>query len=602
MKSRTSLGVLLSIAVAIGVVSLGKNSDAQEKEPVYEGKTVAQWIELLKSRNADQRDKAAHALTTFGPQAKAAVPALAEALKDSETYVRQRAAFALGQIGPGAASALPALADVLRNDKQELVRVTAAYAMGRIGLQAKFVPDLLEACKGVAGENARAALRQIGPGPDGKAAVPALIKALEDEKWWVRAIAAECLGRVGPEAGAAVPALLKLFNDERLQVRCDAAEAVGRIRGGAKPAAAIAALRELLLREDHTGLHSASALAELGEPGVVALTHALESGKPGARKYAVIALQEVGPVGKAAVRALIKALQHEDVRIRSPAAYSLGRIGPAAKAAVAALTETLRDPDGHVRINAADALRRIDNSSAGVAALIDVCKDASDSNRSNRCTAAMVLGDFGPAAKEAVPALLELLKDSDRYLPCYAAFSLWQIAKHDRAIPVLIEKGRGSEGPDSEFLGQIGPEAKAAVPALTKAAADKDAFRAFRAIEALGKIGAEAKSAIPVIRPFLKTDDVRKVGAALALWRLERSRDAVPALIESLQSHKYLDGGSGDSFVRWRAAEALRDIGPEAQAAIPALRAALYDEDTFVRHVAAAALKRIDTQRATATD
>jgi HEAT repeat protein len=429
--------------------------------------------------------------------------------------------------------------------------------------------------------------------------VPALVKALEDEKWWVRAIAAECLGRVGPEAGAAVPALLKLFNDKRSQVRCDAADAVGRIRGGAEPVAAIAALRELLLREDHTGLHIASALTELGEPGVAALAHALESGKPGARKYAVIALQEVGPVAKAAVPALIKALQEgEDAHIRSPAAYSLGRIGPAAKAAVPALTKALRDTDGHVRINAADALRRIDNSSAGVPALIEVCKDPSPSNR---CTAAMVLADFGPAAKDAVPALLELFKDSDPYIPSYAAFALWQIARHERAIPALIEHGA------SEFLGQIGPEAKAAVPALTKAALSKEAtsswgpsasFRAARAIEALGNIGAEAKSAIPIIRPFLKTDDVRKVAAALALWRLERSPDAVPALIEAVQSQKYLDGGTGDHLVRWRAADALRDIGPEAKAAIPALRAALYDEDMTVRHAAAAALKRVDPKSA----
>jgi HEAT repeat protein len=592
MTRSAKLGLLLAVGLA-----LHRPCPAQQKkEPVYEGKNVSQWIELLKSPDANQREKAAHALTTFGHQAKAAVPALAEALKDSETYVRQRVVFALGRIGRDANPAVPALVEVLRNDKEEFVRVTAAYALGRIGLEARTVPDLLEACKGVAGLNARAALRQIGPGAEGKAAVPALIKALGDEKWSVRAIAAECLGRLGPDAGAAVPALLKLLKDEHSEVRGDAAEAVGRIGGGAEPAAAIAALRELLLREDRfTGIHCAWALTELGEPGIAALIEALDSGKTQARRDVVIVLQDVGPAGKSAVPALIKALEHEDARIRSPAAYSLGRMGPAAKAAVPALTRTLHDSDSHVRINAADALRRIDNSAAGIPALIEVCKDPSPSNR---CTATMVLGDFGPAAKDAVPALLELLKDSDPYLPPYAAFSLWQIAKHDRAIPVLIEKARGSEnGPDSEFLGQIGPEAKAAVSALTKAAADKDAFRAGRAIEALGKIGAEAKSALPVIRPFLKTDDLRKVAAAMALWQLERSPEAIPMLIQALHSHKYFDedteGTHGD-LVRWRAADALRDIGPDAKAAIPALRAALYDEDMTVRRAAAAAIQRID--------
>jgi HEAT repeat protein len=592
VKIQRSLGVLLAIVVAIGILSLGKKSDAQEKEPVHDGKTVSQWIELLKSRDSYQRRQAADALLALGPQAKAAVPALALALKDADRTVRELAALALRRLGPHAKGVVPALVEVLRQDKDEFVRWKAAFALRHVGLEAKIVPDLLEACKDVLGNvrwEAQGALRQIGPGPEGKAAVPALIKALEDEKWPVRAMAAECLGRVGPEAGAAVPALLKLLKDDKSQVRGDAAEAVGRIGGGAKPEAAIAALSDLLLKEDRfTGNHSAWALTELGEPGIAALVQALESAKPGARRYAVIALQEVGLGAKAAVPALIKALEHEDARLHSPAAYSLGRMGPAAKAALPALTKALRDSDPHVRINAADALRRIDDSSAGAPALIEVCKDASPSNR---CTAAMVLADFGPAAKDAVPALLELLKDSDPYIPSYAAFALWKVAQHERAIPALIE-----HGPASEFLGQIGPDAKAAAPALTKAALDKDPFRAAQAIEALGKIGAEAKSALPVIRPFLKTDDVRKVAAALALWRLERSPEAVGVLMQALHFQTHLGDETRGDLVRWRAADALRDIGSEAKAAVPALRAALYDEDWTVRRAASAALTRIDPQ------
>jgi HEAT repeat protein len=586
---------LACVSVALALFTLCPAQ--QQKEAMHEGRTVSQWAELLKSPDRDQRMKAADALFAIGPEAKAAVPALAAALKDADRVVREVSALALRRLGPEAKAAVPALVEVLRQDKDEFVRWKAAYALRHIGLEAKIVPDLLEACKDVLANvhwEAQGTLQQIGPGPEGKAAVPALIKALEDKKWSVRAIAAECLGRVGPDAKAALPALLKLLKDEKSQVRCEAAEAVGRIRGGADPAAAIAALLDLLLREDRvTGNSCAYALVEIGEPAVPALVQALES-KTTAREYAVIALQEAGPPAKAAVPALIRRLQEDDdPHVRSPSAYALGRIGPAAKAALPALTKALRDSDGHVRINAADALRRIDNSSAGVPALIEVCKDPGPSNR---CTAAMVLGDFGPAAKDAVPALLELLKDSDPYIPSYAAFALWQVAKHERAIPALIDTG-----PASEFLGRIGPEAKAAVPALIRAAGDKDAFAAFRAIDALGRIGPEARTALPVIRPFLKSGDVRQVAAAFALWQIERSPEGIPVLIQALkyQGLKYDDDDAhrGD-LIRWRAADALRDIGPQAKAAIPALRAALYDEDMTVRHAAVGALKRINPQAA----
>ena len=80
----------------------------------------------------------------------------------------------------------------------------------------------------------------VGKGirPDwSKAAVPALAQALKDEDEWVRANAAEALGRIGPEAKAAVPALIQaLKNEDVLRVRWGAAEALGQIGPAAKQA------------------------------------------------------------------------------------------------------------------------------------------------------------------------------------------------------------------------------------------------------------------------------------------------------------------------------------------------------------------------------
>ena len=54
--------------------------------------------------------------------------------------------------------------------------------------------------------------------------------------------------------------------------------------------------------------------------------------------------------------------------------------------------------------------------------------------------------------------------------------------------------------------------------------------------------------------------------------------------------------------VRWKAAEALGNIGPEAKGAVPALTKALQDESCIVRMRAASALGRMGPEAKQAVD
>jgi HEAT repeat protein len=128
---------------------LGQDNTANPKrsEPVLWGRTVRQWIPVLKDAKSEARCNAAVALGEFGPNAKEAVIPLAEALKDKDERVRLLAATALGKVGPSASLATPALSDLVGKKESSLCRA-AITALGRIGPNAKeAVPALKKALK-----------------------------------------------------------------------------------------------------------------------------------------------------------------------------------------------------------------------------------------------------------------------------------------------------------------------------------------------------------------------------------------------------------------------------------------------------------------------
>jgi HEAT repeat protein len=112
--------------------------------------------------------------------------------------------------------------------------------------------------------------------------------------------------------------------------------------------------------------------------------------------------------------------------------------------------------------------------------------------------AAEALGEMGPHAREAVPALTAYLKDSE--LSSYHPYYALALSKIDRqaagaAVPALIEVLDGkthaiSRQEAAKALGEIGAQARAAVPSLQKAVKDPDVALRSEATDALKKIGA----------------------------------------------------------------------------------------------------------------
>lgn len=150
-----------------------------------------------------------------------------------------------------------------------------------------------------------------------------------------------------------------------------------------------------------------------------------------------------------------------------------------------------------------------------------------------------VLGDMGPRARSAIPALLDVL--AQKSSPSLGSRLTGLICSLDPemaspALSVLLDQLRDERlevrRQAVEGLRNLGPKALAAIPILIEMTGDRDEHLRFLSMDTLGAIGPEAAA-------------------------------AVPRLIHALHEDKY--------FIRWRAASALGEMGPRAQAAIPSL-------------------------------
>jgi HEAT repeat protein len=86
---------------------------------------------LREHKDPNMRYWAAQSLGQFGPEAKAAVPDLIEAMKDKNKMVQMGAGYALAELGPAAADAVPALQEAAKSPEKE-VRDAAEYALKQI--------------------------------------------------------------------------------------------------------------------------------------------------------------------------------------------------------------------------------------------------------------------------------------------------------------------------------------------------------------------------------------------------------------------------------------------------------------------------------------
>ena len=189
------------------------------------------------------------------------------------------------------------------------------------------------------------------------------------------------LGRFGPDAKAFVPKLIQMLGDDS-DVLTEVIAALRRIGPEARPAvpALIGVVRE-------------------------------EYQSPDTRVAAATALARIAPNEKSVVSALIELARNEPWNARAGGIAVLAKLGPAAKEAVPALMELIAEDDEEVSIAAVAGAGQMSPNDPAVIDMLTVL--LRDRDPALHAVAARLLTKSGRAAKQAVPALIELLDDRE---------------------------------------------------------------------------------------------------------------------------------------------------------------------------------------------
>jgi HEAT repeat protein len=210
----------------------------------------------------------------------------------------------------------------------------------------------------------------------------------------------------------------------------------------------------------------------------------------------------------------------------------------------------------HVKVLGRRALRVLE----------DYVNDLASADEAVRLAAVQALAGLGPAARPAIPGLLQTVTDDSWSVGVAARLALARIGAATpeqvaELIRLLDEPNWAVRRGAVDALAELGAAAEDAVPALAAKLADADPALPARIERALGRIS-----------PY---------------WPARpAAQAALPALAGKLAAR--------DPKLRRAAAGALARFGPSAAPAVPALLLRLTDHDEYVRISVEAALDAID--------
>ena len=353
---------------------------------VAEGKTLNQWLAILRTSKGDEWAEAVEALSEFGPRAAEALPLLLADLDRTEPDSCDRRASVLNTIaamGPVAKPAIPRLLKLIRRGGlRDPVR--ALHALDAMGPSAEpAIPALLESFDAlprhsVYRNDLPLALAHIGPSHKGVRS--RLARALEDRNEEMRIYAAWALWRL---------------KDPRV----DVPKVIAQAETSKEPADRLVLAKWLCEVDTHR--------PEVRD----ALIRLLGDADRSVRQRAIQGLERHRPQGEGVAAVYRRTLKSEDWFDRHFAAEALGEMKEKPRAAVGDLKKLLGDSTRMVRSAAGFSLWQIDPAQRGPA-LAAICPALDDDSLHTRAHAIKRLSRMGRDAQTALPLLRKCQKDS----------------------------------------------------------------------------------------------------------------------------------------------------------------------------------------------
>jgi len=283
-------------AVAAIVVVVVGWAVFREREPVYQGKTLSEWMAVRQWGDTPaKKEEADDALQRIGTNA---LPILLKWLRYEQPQWRNRAyvrlisrlprwvggialfnrllhnreweqaglaADTVHRLGAGATNAIPELVAIMARTSATNASQRAVYVLASLGTAG--LPPMLNALSDPGNAQRQFIARMIPTirelGSNGHPAVPILLNCLQERDAVMVMTAAESLGSLRLEAEIVVPALVRGLTNENYAVRAYLAKAVSEF--GKEARGAVPALLEALDdRDDWARKAAAAALEKIG--------------------------------------------------------------------------------------------------------------------------------------------------------------------------------------------------------------------------------------------------------------------------------------------------------------------------------------------------
>ncbi len=316
------------------------------------------------------------------------------------------------------------------------------------------------------------------------------------------------------------------------------------------------------------------------------------------REEAERALREIKPPARQLLALLGNGLKSINERERRQSIYFLGSTGDGIELALPYLESALHSSNYFDRVLAVQSLSSLGPpAAAATPALIEVLRQPGGANNLAR-PAAMALGKIGgPQAAPAIPLVRQLFEQETNWsMQTSLAVALFRLdATQGEALAFLMD-GVTNHQPASKRwiaamqLGEIGPGARDAVPALMAALnAATNAMLFAQIPRALKAIGVPAETFLPRMKAQLNsnaTDENARVNTAARILEIDPAdHEAHLVLMESIKKRS-----GPDVF----AIESLGRAGPAAKEALPILREATTNPYGSARESALRAIKEIE--------